>query len=80
MKVGAQVMRGFNASSWEETLDVAGYSRTVATAAELQGQRLPQPLVEPKTGEATADCHGRQHHAHAGAGRSAAQTRVGIRF
>jgi glutaredoxin len=47
MKVGAQVMRGFNATSWEETLDVAGYSRTSQLPPNYKAAAA-QPLVEPK--------------------------------
>jgi glutaredoxin len=47
MKIGAQVMRGFNASAWEETLDVAGYSRTSQLPPNYK-QAAAQPLVEPK--------------------------------
>jgi glutaredoxin len=48
MKIGAQVMRGFNASAWEETLDVAGYSRTSQLPPNYKAA-APLPLVEPKT-------------------------------
>ena len=47
MKVGAQVMRGFNASTWEETLDVAGYSRTSQLPPNFKAAAA-QPLLEPK--------------------------------
>jgi glutaredoxin len=47
MKVGAQVMRGFNASTWEETLDVAGYSRQSQLPPNYKATAA-QPLVEPK--------------------------------
>ena len=47
MKVGAQVMRGFNATSWEETLDVAGYSRQSQLPPNYKAAAA-QPLVEPK--------------------------------
>ncbi len=48
MKIGAQVMRGFNASAWEETLDVAGYSRTSQLPPNYKAA-APLPLGEPKT-------------------------------
>jgi glutaredoxin len=47
MKVGAQVMRGFNPSTWEETLDVAGYSRQSQLPPNYKAAAA-QPLVEPK--------------------------------
>ena len=47
MKIGAQVMRGFNASAWEETLDVAGYSRQSQLPPNYKAAAA-QPLVEPK--------------------------------
>jgi glutaredoxin len=47
MKVGAQVLRGFNPSTWEETLDVAGYSRQSQLPPNYRAA-APQPLVEPK--------------------------------
>jgi glutaredoxin len=47
MKIGAQVMRGFNASTWEETLDVAGYSRQSQLPPNYKAAAA-QPLVEPK--------------------------------
>ncbi len=47
MKVGAQVLRGFNPSTWEETLDVAGYSRQSQLPPNYKAA-APQPLVEPK--------------------------------
>jgi glutaredoxin len=47
IKVGAQVMRGFNASAWEETLDVAGYSRQSQLPPNYKAAAA-QPLVEPK--------------------------------
>lgn len=48
MKIGAQVMRGFNAATWEETLDVAGYSRTSQLPPNYKAAAA-QPLVEPKS-------------------------------
>jgi glutaredoxin len=57
LKIGSQVMRGFNASAWEETLDVAGYSRTSqlppsykAAAAEPLVPRQPArpPVAAPE--------------------------------
>jgi glutaredoxin len=47
LKVGSQVLRGFTASVWEETLDVAGYSRQSQLPPNY---KLPpaQPLVERK--------------------------------
>jgi glutaredoxin len=47
MKVGAQVLRGFTASTWEETLDVAGYSRQSQLPPNYKAAAA-QPLVEPK--------------------------------
>jgi glutaredoxin len=47
MKIGAQVMRGFNASAWEETLDIAGYSRQSQLPPNYKAAAA-QPLVEPK--------------------------------
>ena len=47
MKVGAQVLRGFTASAWEETLDVAGYSRQSQLPPNFKAAAA-QPLVEPK--------------------------------
>jgi glutaredoxin len=47
MKVGAQVLRGFTASAWEETLDVAGYSRQSQLPPNYKAAAA-QPLVEPK--------------------------------
>jgi glutaredoxin len=57
LKIGSQVMRGFNAGAWEETLDVAGYSRTSqlppsykAAAAEPLVPRQPArpPVAAPE--------------------------------
>jgi glutaredoxin len=48
MKIGAQVMRGFSASAWEETLDVAGYSRTSQLPPNYKAAAA-LPLVEPKS-------------------------------
>ncbi len=45
LKVGAQVMRGFNAGAWEETLDLAGYSRTSQLPPNYKAA-APLPLVE----------------------------------
>ncbi len=47
VKIGAQVMRGFNASTWEETLDIAGYSRQSQLPPNYKAAAA-QPLVEPK--------------------------------
>ena len=47
VKIGAQVMRGFNASAWEETLDIAGYSRQSQLPSNYKAAAA-QPLVEPK--------------------------------
>jgi glutaredoxin len=47
LKVGAQTLRGFTASAWEETLDVAGYSRQSQLPPNFK-QAAAQPLVEPK--------------------------------
>jgi glutaredoxin len=47
MKVGAQVLRGFTATAWEETLDVAGYSRQSQLPPNYKAVAA-QPLVEPK--------------------------------
>ncbi len=68
MKVGAQVLRGFTASAWEETLDVAGYSRQSQLPPNYKAAAA-QPLVEPKPSPAAGDRA--RNHAHAGAGRSA---------
>lgn len=57
LRVGGQVLRGFNATAWEETLDVAGYSRTSqlppnyrAGAAEPLVERRPSrpPVTAPE--------------------------------
>jgi len=47
LKVGSQVLRGFTASAWEETLDVAGYSRQSQLPPNYKAAAA-QPLVEPK--------------------------------
>jgi glutaredoxin len=47
LRVGAQVMRGFNAGAWEETLDVAGYSRTSQLPPNYKAAAAT-PLVERK--------------------------------
>jgi glutaredoxin len=62
LKVGAQVMRGFNAGAWEETLDVAGYSRTsqlppnykAAAATPLVERKPAKPAVPPTADAAPA--------------------------
>jgi glutaredoxin len=47
IKIGSQVLRGFTASAWEETLDVAGYSRQSQLPPNYKAAAA-QPLVEPK--------------------------------
>lgn len=47
VKIGAQVLRGFTATTWEETLDVAGYSRQSQLPPNYKAAAA-QPLVEPK--------------------------------
>ena len=47
LKIGAQVLRGFTASTWEETLDVAGYSRQSQLPPNYKAAAA-QPLVERK--------------------------------
>jgi glutaredoxin len=47
LKVGGQVMRGFNAANWEETLDIAGYSRTSQLPPNYKAAAA-EPLVERK--------------------------------
>jgi glutaredoxin len=51
LRVGAQVMRGFNAGAWEETLDVAGYSRTSQLPPNYKAAAAT-PLVERKPAKA----------------------------
>lgn len=68
VKIGGQVLRGFSPSSWEETLDIAGYSRTSqlppnykAAAAEPLVPRRPAaaaqqpPVPAPTTTPAPVD-------------------------
>lgn len=45
LRVGGQVLRGFNAGSWDETLDVAGYPRQSLLPANYQAPAAA-PLVE----------------------------------
>jgi glutaredoxin len=47
LKVGGQVLRSFNAAAWEETLDVAGYSRTSQLPPNYKAAAA-EPLVERK--------------------------------
>jgi glutaredoxin len=47
LKVGAQVLRGFSSGAWEETLDVAGYSRTSQLPLNYKAAAAA-PLVERK--------------------------------
>jgi glutaredoxin len=47
LRVGQQVMRGFNAAQWEETLDVAGYSRQSQLPPNYKAA-VAEPLVERK--------------------------------
>jgi glutaredoxin len=62
LRVGGQVMRGFSAGAWEETLDVAGYSRTsqlppnykAAAATPLVERRPARPAVTPAADAAPA--------------------------
>ena len=51
MKIGSQVLRGFTASTWEETLDVAGYSRQSQLPPNYKAAAA-LPLVEPKAAKA----------------------------
>jgi len=68
LRVGGQMMRGFNAASWDETLDIAGYSRTsqlppnykAAAAEPLVEHRparppAPAPVAAPATTPAPVD-------------------------
>ncbi len=68
VKIGGQVLRGFNPGTWEETLDVAGYARTSqlppnykAAAAEPLVARKPAaaapppPVTAPATTPAPVD-------------------------
>jgi glutaredoxin len=62
LRVGGQVMRGFSAGAWEETLDVAGYSRTsqlppnykAAAATPLVERRPARPAAAPAPDAAPA--------------------------
>lgn len=45
LRVGAQVLRGFNPVNWDETLDVAGYPRQSLLPANYQAPAAA-PLVE----------------------------------
>lgn len=45
LKVGAQSLRGYTPSAWDETLDVAGYPRQSVLPANYQAA-APLPLVE----------------------------------
>lgn len=47
LRVGGQVMRGFNATQWEETLDIAGYSRQSQLPPNYKAAAAV-PLVERK--------------------------------
>ncbi len=48
LKVGAQVLNGFTPTVWDETLDVAGYSRQSLLPPNYK-PAAAQPLVERKT-------------------------------
>lgn len=63
LKVGGQVMRGFNAPQWDETLDVAGYSRqsqlppnykAAAAAPLVERKPVAPPVVAPEAAPAPA--------------------------
>ncbi len=45
MRVGSQMLRGFNGSTWDETLDVAGYPRQSQLPPNYKAAAA-QPLVE----------------------------------
>jgi glutaredoxin len=45
LRVGAQVMRGFSSSTWDETLDLAGYPRQSQLPPSYKAPAA-QPLVE----------------------------------
>jgi glutaredoxin len=47
LHVGAQALRGFSPSAWEETLDLAGYPKTSALPASYQPP-APTPLIPPR--------------------------------
>jgi glutaredoxin len=51
LKVGGQVLRGFSATQWDETLDTAGYSRTSQLPPNYKAA-APEPLVLRKTSSA----------------------------
>jgi len=53
LRVGGQVMRGFNAVQWEETLDIAGYPRQSVLPAGYQAPAA-SPLVERRAAPAAA--------------------------
>lgn len=53
LRVGGQVLRGFNAVNWEETLDVAGYPRQSVLPANYQAPAAA-PLVERRAAPAAA--------------------------
>ncbi len=52
LRVGGQVLRGFIAVSWEETLDVAGYPRQSVLPASYQAPAAA-PLVERRAAPAS---------------------------
>jgi glutaredoxin len=47
LHVGGQVLRGFAPSSWEETLDLAGYPKTSTLPSSYQPP-APTPLIPPR--------------------------------
>lgn len=55
LRVGGQMLRGFNPANWDETLDVAGYPRQsqlpanyqAPAAAPLVDRRPPAPVASP---------------------------------
>lgn len=47
IRIGQQTMRGFNAAQWEETLDLAGYSRQSQLPANYKAAAA-EPLAERK--------------------------------
>jgi hypothetical protein len=63
LKVGSQVLRGFEASQWHLTLDAAGYPRELPAAlrprpvkpAAHQGEPAPEPAQPPAAEAAPAE-------------------------
>lgn len=51
LHVGAQALRGFSPSAWEETLDLAGYPKVSALPGNYQAPS-PAPLIAPRTAAA----------------------------